>query len=349
MVRILYGVISIGLGHAIRSKVIIDYLKKNKHQVFIVTSHRAYNYYKKYYDEVYDIQGLEIVFRKNAILNLRTILKNLQKASKETYDNLVKVKEAINKFDPQIVISDMETFSSFMAHDKNIPLISIDNQHYLIYGKYNTPEKFRLSHLKALMIVKGIMFKAKYYLVMTLPSTSIENKSGIFQIKPVLRDEILIARPKSQDYVFVYQSTKSYDKLIEILKRINYKFIIYGFEKDQVVGNLIFKKFNDGKSFINDLVNCKAVITNGGFTLISEAMYLHKPILVVPIKKHFEQILNALYVWDNKFGEFYSELDETHVVEFIMSLKKYKFDKVEKWDNGKAFMLLDMLIRKETK
>ena len=184
---------------------------------------------------------------------------------------------------------------------------------------------------------------------MCLPGSKLENRTNLFTINSILRDEILNAKPKNSEYVFVYQSTKSYDKLIDLLKRINYKFIIYGFDKNQTVGNLIFKKFDDGKDFMKDLINCKAVITNGGFTLISEAIYLKKPVLVVPIKKHFEQILNALYIQKNKLGEFYSDLNENHVVEFIMGLKNYDFSKIEKWDNEKAFQLLDMLIRKETK
>ena len=199
------------------------------------------------------------------------------------------------------------------------------------------------------MIVKSIMFKADYYLTMCFSGCKIQDKSHLFPIQPILREEIMKAKPKRLDYVFVYQSTKSYDKLIDILKRINYKFVIYGFDKDKKVDNLVFKKFDDGKKFVDDLVNCKAVITNGGFTLISEALYLNKPILVVPIKKHFEQILNALYVKENKFGEFYGDLNENHVVEFIINLKKYRFDKIHKWNNDHTFRLLDMLIRKETK
>jgi len=347
MARILYGVISIGLGHAIRSRVLIEYLIKQKHKVLVVTSYGVYAYYRKYYKDVLNIEGLEIIFRNNAILNLRTFVKNLRKASKNTYEKWVKVRRKIVEFDPEIVISDMETFTSYWAHNAGVPLISINNQSYLLYGKYDYPKKYRLSRLKAIFIIKSIMFRAKYDLVMCFPGCKIEDRTGIFQIDPVLRDEIINAKPKKMDYIFVYQSTKSYEKLIDILKRINYKFIIYGFEKNQLVGNLIFKKFNDGREFVNDLTNSKAVISNGGFTLISEALHLGKPLLVVPIKKHFEQILNALYVKENNFGEFYTDLNENHVVEFIMNLKKYNFEKVKKWENEKAFRLLDMLIRKE--
>ena len=58
----------------------------------------------------------------------------------------------------------------------------------------------------------------------------------LYVITIINRKEILdVKKTESRDYVFVYQSTKSYDKLIDILKRINYKFIIYGFDKDKVV------------------------------------------------------------------------------------------------------------------
>lgn len=349
MARVLYGVLSIGFGHAIRSRVIIDHLREEGHNVMIITSYEAYKYFSMHYKNVYNIEGLELVFKKNAILNIRTLFANLRKASKKTYDRLVKTKRAVADFDPNIVISDMETFSSYIAKERKIPLISVDNQHYIIYGDYTFSEKYRLSYLKALLIINGIMFDADYYITMRLPGCKIKDVPNVFVTMPIIREEIRKAKPKKQDYIFVYQSTKSYDKLIGILKRINYKFIVYGFGTEKRVGNLFFKKFSDGKDFINDLTNCKAVITNGGFTLISECIYLGKPMLVVPIKKHFEQVFNALYVKNNNLGEFYSDLNENHVVDFITNLKKYDFRKVKKWDNRDAFRLIDMLIRKETK
>jgi len=349
MVRILFGLCSVGLGHAIRSKVIIDHLME-KNDLFILASNKAYVYLKKYYgDRVYNIEGFELVFRKNIVLSLKTLLKNLRKVSYKNYVRLNNVRDLVDRFDPQIVISDWEIFSSFVARDRKIPLISIDNQHYLIYGNFSFSERYRFQYLKAVAILKSLMYGADYYLIMAFPGCNIKNRTNVFAIKPVLRESIINAKPKTKDYIFVYQSTKSYEKLIEILRRINYKFIIYGFEKEEKKGNLVFKKFNDGKEYFDDLVNAKAVMTNGGFTLISEALYLNKPVLVVPIKKHFEQILNAFYVKKSNYGIFFDDLNENHVVDFIINLKQYKFDTIKKWNNEETFKLLDMLIRKEAK
>jgi uncharacterized protein (TIGR00661 family) len=57
-------------------------------------------------------------------------------------------------------------------------------------------------------------------------------------------------------------------------------------------GNVIFKKFSSS-GFIKDLSECKAAILNGGFTGISEAVYMKKPVLIVPVKNQFEQIFNG--------------------------------------------------------
>ncbi len=349
MAKILFGLCSVGIGHVIRSKVLIDHLSK-EHDIFIVASNLAYEYLKDQYgNKVHNIEGFELVFKQNVVLSVKTLLKNLRKVSYKNYADLKKVKEEIEKFNPQVVISDWETFSSFVANDLKLPLISIDNQHYLLYGNFSFPETYRMQYLKAVAVLKSLMYKAKIYIIMTLPGSKVDNKTNVFPIKPILRNEIVNAKPKVKDYIFVYQSTKSHEKLVHILKRINYKFIIYGFGREEVVGNLIFKKFSEGKEYFDDLSNAKAVITNGGFTLISESLYLNKPLLIIPIKKHFEQILNAMYIKNNNYGEYFDELKERNVVEFITNLRNYKVSDVKRWDNKEAFQLIDMIIRKETK
>ncbi|MDR2873795.1 MAG: hypothetical protein LBV42_03505 [Methanobrevibacter sp.] len=84
------------------------------------------------------------------------------------------------------------------------------------------------------------------------------------------------------NHVLIYQSNKTDLRLINVLKRINENFIIYGFDKERIDDNLTFRKFNETKLY-NDLKDSKAVITNEGFSLISEAIYLKKPTYNIPI------------------------------------------------------------------
>ena len=54
--------------------------------------------------------------------------------------------------------------------------------------------------------------------------------------------------------------------------------------------------------FLEDLVTARGVVTGGGFSLLSEAVYLGKPVLSVPLRGQFEQLMNARYLEREGFG-----------------------------------------------
>ncbi len=72
-------------------------------------------------------------------------------------------------------------------------------------------------------------------------------------------------------------------------------------------GNLLFRPFSEA-GFIDDLRTARAVVAGGGYTLMSEAVYLHKPMLSVPIGGQFEQVLNALYLEKLGYGAHATDL-----------------------------------------
>ncbi len=342
MSKILYGLCGVGIGHAIRGRVIIEELSRNN-EVMIICSSKPYEYLKKYFDNVHKIEGFELVFRNNSIVDYLTLFKNLKKIHKLNFENTY---ELLDKFNPDLVISDWETFSSFYAKKRKIPLISIDNQHFLSSGDLDFHKRYYWDYLKAKIMINILTKKADYDIITSFYETKLKKAyKNVFLVPPVLREEILKAKTKKEDYVLVYQSTNTYEDLIEILKDVDEKFIIYGFDKENKEKNLEFKKFNE-KEFLKDLINCKAVICNGGFTLISEAMHLKKPLLTVPIKKHFEQLINCLYVNKKGYGECYFDLNKEKVLKFINNLDKYKkLDKKQK-DNKAVYKLLNDITKK---
>ncbi len=66
--------------------------------------------------------------------------------------------------------------------------------------------------------------------------------------------------------------------------------------------------------FIDDLASCRGVIAAGGFTLMGEAVFLHKPMLSVPLTGQFEQVLNARYLEREGFGLAADDLDDPTVL-----------------------------------
>jgi uncharacterized protein (TIGR00661 family) len=92
---------------------------------------------------------------------------------------------------------------------------------------------------------------------------------------------------------------------------------------------------------------CKAVIANGGFTLISEALYLKKPILSIPVKKQFEQILNAIYLERLGYGMYSKETNKENILRFSKNIQKYKknLNKYNRYDNRESLKKIDDTIK----
>src|SRR5471030_1948773 len=108
--RILYGVVGEGMGHAIRSRVILDELVKH-HDVQVVVSGRAHDYLSKRAGEhlaVKKIWGFQIVTEDNEVRNFKTLLANVKGAflGGGWPQNVKAYFEVARDFKPDVVISD---------------------------------------------------------------------------------------------------------------------------------------------------------------------------------------------------------------------------------------------------
>ncbi|MCL4259129.1 MAG: hypothetical protein KJZ52_00755, partial [Anaerolineales bacterium] len=63
-----------------------------------------------------------------------------------------------------------------------------------------------------------------------------------------------------------------------------------GPREDSVDGNLEFKPRSE-EGFVEDLRTARGVVAGGGFSLMSEAVYLGKPMLAMPLLGQFEQTM----------------------------------------------------------
>ena len=347
--RVLYAVNGEGMGHAIRSSVIIKHLLK-KNEVMIITSDRAFNYLNKKYKNVHNISGFNIVYEYNKVHNTKTIIDAIKKLPKAAKTNTKVLFTLLKSFKPNIIISDFEPFSNIISKIMRLPLISIDNQHILTNCKLKILRKYLKDKLITMLVMKSFIIRPKKYLITTFFYPEIKNKKRASLFPPILRKKILKLKPKQKNFILVYQTSDSYKKLVPMLKKIDEKFIIYGLNKDKKEKNIEFKHFNE-TNFLKNLASCKAVITNGGFTLIGEALYLKKPLLSVPVKKQFEQILNAIYIDKLGYGEFHEDMNKKIITNFLSNLNKYKnnLNKYKKAKHHSLLKELDYLIKKHSK
>ncbi|WP_427832260.1 MJ1255/VC2487 family glycosyltransferase [Methanobrevibacter intestini] len=330
---IFYCICGEGMGHAIRSSVIIDRIK-DKYDVYIFSSDRAYKYLNEKFDNVYKIGGFNTVYINNKVSNTKTLINALKRNPlniKEGYEELYK---KARKLSPDVIVTDFEIYATMVSKLLSIPLISLDNIHMITQTAIDYPPKHQGEMLKAKGVIKSYVIKPKIHILTSFFYPKIKPKKRAVLYPPVIREDILKLEPTIEDHIIVYQTSKESVKLVEQLKSLNEKFIVYGFNKDEVDKNLTYKLFNENE-FYNDLASAKAVICNGGFTFISEAISLKKPIYSVPAIGNFEQTLNGFYVQKLGYGEYHEEMSPKKVEKFLKRLPKYqeKLAKVKKTNN----------------
>jgi uncharacterized protein (TIGR00661 family) len=139
--------------------------------------------------------------------------------------------------------------------------------------------------------------------------------------------------------VLVYQTSDTNLEMIPILKNTNLEYRIYGMN-GRSTGKIKFMKF-DEKGFIDDMRKAMFVIINGGFTTLSEALYLRKPILANPIEDQYEQFFNGYSLKRQGYGDYTVNISEHDIYTFLKNLPRFKkkLDKM-KWDNELVFKLI---------
>jgi uncharacterized protein (TIGR00661 family) len=222
-----------------------------------------------------------------------------------------------------------------------IPFISIDNQGFAT--RCEIDRRFRNN--PQVQIVKAISFMATYNFVISFFNVGVKKKykRNTFLIGPIIRKKIFDAKPSDKGHFLVYQTSTSNDDMFSILKSADAKFIVYGFDKEGVEGNLVFKKPSVDE-FSEDLASCRGVITNGGFSLMCEAVYLKKPVYSVPVRKQIEQEINGYYLLRTGIGMTSKVVNAVDLKRFMQDCPEYRKNLENMNLNVNDYTLLDQKI-----
>lgn len=322
--RIFYSLCGEGLGHAIRSAVVIEYLIKEGYDLVVFASDRAYDYLSNKFENVYYIGGFNTVYEDNRVRNKKTFAYNMKDVPSDLTHNMRIMYKLANKFKPDIVVSDFEFYANLLSHMLRIPLISIDNMHVLTEANYSASPKYSKDRLFSEAVVHAFIQKARRTLIYSYFYPKLKNPETTQYVKPIIRDSIMELKPKVGEHILVYQTSQSNEKLLELLKENSDKeFIIYGFNKDERDENLLFRKFSEDQLY-EDFKDAKCVITNGGFSFITEALQLEKPVLSIPVNKQFEQILNAIYIDRLGYGKHHDKITQNILDNFLDNVEVYR-------------------------
>src|SRR5690606_13107532 len=131
----------------------------------------------------------------------------------------------------------------------------------------------KTNFLLAKNIVRAKVPGCDHYFISSFFDAEIKKKNTSL-VPPIIREAIQNAKRFSSGHILMYQTSSSLKTVKETLQKLPEEtFYVYGMNEDRHDGNVIFKPFSEA-GFIKDLAGAKAVIANGGFSFISEAIYL---------------------------------------------------------------------------
>jgi uncharacterized protein (TIGR00661 family) len=315
----LYGVVGEGLGHAMRSRVIAGHLEARGHHVKLAASGRAAAYLARHFEDVQPIPGFALQYAAGGVAPLRSVLQLCRSARAQVRETAALYRRSIAGFQPDVCLSDFDSFAHIFGLLFDRPVLSVDHQHVIDRCDHprNIVQGVGAPLRLARAIVRAKLPRCRHYVVSSyyLPPLRGRARAATTLVGPILRPEVLALSPARGDHVLVYQ-TATRDLIAPLFELPEQRFVVYGCGATGTTANVTLREF-DERRFLADLASARAVICNGGYTLISEALHLGKPVLSVPLRRHAEQQLNAAYLAALGLGRTAAALDPATMRSFL--------------------------------
>lgn len=299
--NILYAIQGTGNGHLSRARVFLPLLEKHAKTDILISGNNAD--VGLHQPVKYKMSGISYTFGKNGgidyvdtMLKLRPIqfLKDVADLPVQKYD---------------LIISDYEPVSAWAVRKAGLNCIGLSHQSAFLSSKSPRPDSGSVS--------TEMLFK--HYAPCTHPIGFHYLPYDNFIHPPIIRDEVRLLRPTTEDHITVYLPAYSEERLIPIFQRFPaFKWHIFSKHTDinRVYKNVAVRPVNN-KTYLQSLESAFAVISGGGFEAPAEALYLEKKLMIIPMHDQYEQKCNAealrrlgVYVVERIGKDFHNALEK---------------------------------------
>ena len=300
--HILYALCGDGRGHSSRARAVASVLEGRGHRVTFACDDPAASRLEADGLAVRRVPGLRQVMRGNRVRLLETARANMDL----TWQSPEIIGEAAGwlvEDGVEVVVSDHEPFVARAARRVGVPVVALSHQHILTETRPRVPLRHWPSALGTALGIGVLAPRGPAAVV--VPSfffPPLRRRSRATLVPPILRDDVLEAEPHTGDRLLVYVNEgDGMDGLLRVLEAAGAPADVYGLGGDAPPNVTLQAPSRAG--FLAHLAACRAVVSTAGFTLLSEALHLGKPVLALPNRGFFEQALNALALEDAGRGE----------------------------------------------
>lgn len=310
--KLLYAIQGTGNGHVARAIDVVPILREYGDLDIFLSGAQAD--IKLPFSVKYKSKGLSFFFGKSGGIDFYKTFK--QNSSKEVMREIKKF--PVEKYD--LIINDFEPISAWACRRKKIPCIALSHQSAILSKKVPHPRHFDpvgewiLNNYAPVDAAVGFHF-ARY-------------DTNIYT--PVIRKAIREAKVTKGEHYTVYLPAYDDRKLVPLLARIsNVRWHIFSkhAKKPYHIGRLSVYPINN-EEFVASVISSKGVLSGAGFETPAEVLFLGKKLMVVPMKKQYEQHYNAAALRD--LG-----------VPVIKNVKRKRLPKIQEWIDTKQKIEID--------
>lgn len=214
-------------------------------------------------------------------------------------DSVASMERDVRRFKPDVVVNFYDPLFGFLSPDST-PRVAIAHQYMFHHSRYPFTCGTRLQRQGMMLFTRFTAMGAQRLLALSLYPADDLPAHNLRVVPPILREELfsLKASETQPPFLLVYLwRPELLDEIREWCEDDN-NFEVHCFldhpekkEEDRVLDNLVLHHLND-RLFLKMMSRCSGVATTAGFETTAEAMWLEKPLLMVPT--HIEQQCNAL-------------------------------------------------------
>jgi uncharacterized protein (TIGR00661 family) len=297
--KILYAVQATGNGHISRAMQLLPYLRRHGHVDIFLSG--ANSQLKADMPVRYRSKGLSFFYNQDGGLDYWKTLRNINPV--RVWDD---VKELpVENYD--IVINDFDCITSMACAYKKIP--SVNFGHQASFQSALAPRPLKKDFMGEFIL--------KYYARATQYIGLHFKEYDDFIFTPVIKKEVLQAKPLIKNHITVYLSSYSDEVVLKYFSQVKgFQFHVFSKQAEKCVtsGNVTFIPVNN-RLFTESMINSAGVITGAGFESPAEALHLQKKLMVIPIRGQYEQMCNAAAL--EQLGvQVINNLDASFTLEF---------------------------------
>jgi uncharacterized protein (TIGR00661 family) len=213
--------------------------------------------------------------------------------------SLKQINRAIKRYQPDLIVNFYEILGGLYnwLYRPPVPMVCIGHQYLFFHSDFPFPQKGYIDRFLVNFNSRLTALGAKKMLALSFDALSDQPSKQLFVVSPLLRHDVHSLAVSQKEYILIYLNHPAlYSQILEWhLKHPEVALHCFWSKSDALAEEKIDETLTlhrlDGAKFLEKLSGCKALVTTAGFESVCEAIYLDKPVMVVPI--HYEQACNA--------------------------------------------------------